>query len=181
LHATLNRSDAAETAVSICSELLNIGASPLAASASAAAAAAAAAADTSVSVSDGVHVVGETAIDVAVRLRLWDAAALFIMSGKAGAIINNAREDDEAGQPAPTAASPSSASILAKVAAAAADLIDAACAGRTSIVVDLLRQADGDVLVSIISGVDTIIVFITNGPAAVASNHPHPRNPNHDT
>jgi hypothetical protein len=147
LHAALFRPDAAATAVPLCSQLLALGATPLAA---AVAASATAAADDD---SDAEHP-AETVIDLAMRLRLWDVAALFIMSGKAGTVISSALVDGGAGGSATlaaAAATPSAAAALARVAAAAAALIDAASAGRASVVADMLLQADGDVLAHQIS------------------------------
>ncbi len=130
LHAALSRQDAASTAAGICSELLDLGASPLAAAVAA----------------DGVQLMSENAIDVAMRLRLWNAVALFISSGKAGSLINSnssitSKEEKEA-----SADKPSAAAARAKVAAAAAMIIENAGAGRGSIVADLLLRADGAVL-----------------------------------
>jgi hypothetical protein len=143
--------------VDVCRELLSIGATPLAAAApttttSAAAADAAAAVDVAdaaaaaaaASATSSAQLLGETAVDVGARLRLWDAVALFISSGKAGAVISTSRRDD--GHQEPAAASASAAAVLAKVAAAAAALVDAASAGRAGVVSELLLKADGAVL-----------------------------------
>ena len=130
LHATLSRQDAASTAADICSELLGLGATPLAAAAAA----------------DGVQHMSENAIDVAMRLRLWDAVALFITSGKAGSLIinNSSITGDEEKEAA--AQKPSAAAAQAKVAAAAAAIVENASAGRSSIVAELLLRANADVL-----------------------------------
>jgi hypothetical protein len=94
-----------------------------------------------------MHKVAETAIDVAARLRLWDAVALFIMSGKAGTVISSTGHADGESHSAAVATAPK----LVKVAAAAAALVDAAGAGRTSVVANLLLEADGTVLAHQIS------------------------------
>jgi hypothetical protein len=127
LHAALSRPDAASTAADICSELLGLGATPLAAAAAAAA--------------DGEQHMSENAIDVAMRLRLWDAVALFISSGKAGSLIisNNSITGHEEKEAAAVTAQ-------AKVAAAAAAIVENASAGRSSIVAELLLRANADVL-----------------------------------
>jgi hypothetical protein len=130
LHAALSRPDAASTAAGICSELLGLGATPLAAAAAA----------------DGVQHASENAIDFAMRLRLWEAVALFISSGKAGSLIisNSSITGDEEREAA--AQKPSAVAAQAKVAAAAAAIVENASAGRSSIVAELLLRANADVL-----------------------------------
>jgi hypothetical protein len=138
LHAALNRQDAPSTAVDLCRELLSIGASPLAAAASTSAVM-----NGSIA-ANGASQPGETAIDLATRLRLWDAAALFISSGKAGAVVSSA--DNDGGDVGSAATATSTAAAKAKVAAAATELIDAASAGRVSVVAELLLMANGAIL-----------------------------------
>lgn len=127
----------------ICRELLSVGASPLTASTSSSTSTITTSTN-GAGATNVVHQLGETAIDLAMRLRLWDVAALFISSGKAGTVISAIHDEDNA--KGTTAAATSTATAQAKTAAGAAELIDAASAGRVDIVTELLLNADGAVL-----------------------------------